>query len=99
VTVRSLTCWALALLIAACGSEGPNDTETGADAAAVEQVVVGFFDAMGDMDLETAEASVTADFEMMQDTVVFDWNALLEYARPFQDGGATISYELLDFNT
>jgi hypothetical protein len=97
--MRTLICFAFVVLVAACSPDGPNEAEMAAEEAAAEQAVVEFFDALGKLDHETAQSAVTSEFELVQDTVALDWDALVEYARPLEDAGATVSYEFSDFNT
>lgn len=96
--MRNLLTIATMLSVLGCGGSA-DDAVQEADAAAVEDVVLAFFDALENMDFQALDATVTPDFELVEDTLVMDLSGFVEYLRPFETAGATISYEFSDFNT
>lgn len=60
---------------------------------------VGPHGALEDMDFQALEATVTPDFELVEDTLVMDLSGFVEFLRPFEAAEATISYQFSDFNT
>lgn len=96
--MRNLLAIALAFLVAGCGG-GTDEAGPQVEAAAVEDAVLAFFDALENMDFQALDTTVTPDFELVEDTLVMDLSGFVEYLRPFEAAGATISYEFSDFNT
>lgn len=106
--------WLAALLLVAvpaCGTEGPDtggldaggagDVAPGtrAEERAAEETVVAFFDAITAYDYDGLRRVVTDDFELVEDTLVLDLGGFIAFIEPFEDRGATITYELSGFNT
>lgn len=91
----------LALVVAACGTNGSGDGAPAAAGgeAAVEAAVADFFDAITGYDYEALRDRVTSDFELVEDTLVLDLQGFIDFIEPYEERGATITYELSDFNT
>ena len=87
----------LALLPSACGSPPP--PEASESPAGAEQAVATFFGGIEGLDFEAIRESVTQDFEIIEDTLVFDTNGFLSLLEPFVGTGATITYQFSEFNT
>ena len=103
---------ALALVaVSACGTGGPEADGpdaggageaapgTTAEERAVEATVVAFFDAITAYDYDGLRRVVTEDFELVEDTLVLDLAGFVDFIEPYEDRGATITYELSEFNT
>lgn len=102
MTSRSLPTLLLALALAACGQDAPGDAASSAPEGAeegVEATVVAFFDAISGYDYDALRDRVTSDFELVEDTLVLDLQGFIDFIEPYEDRGATITYELSDFNT
>lgn len=102
MTARTFLAALLALTVAACGSNEPGgDAAAAQDDAeeAVEATVVAFFDAISGYDYDALRGHVTSDFELVEDTLVLDLQGFIDFIEPYETRGATISYELSDFNT
>lgn len=102
MTSRSLPTLLLALALAACGQGAPGDAASSAPEGAEEEVeatVVAFFDAISGYDYDALRDHVTSDFELVEDTLVLDLQGFIEFIEPYEDRGATITYQLSDFNT
>lgn len=88
------------LFLGACGAgESTDDASVRGDEEAAEEVVQEFFGAIEDMDFVALEETVTSDFELVEDTLVLDFEGFIEFLRPFADAGAIMEYEFSDFNT
>jgi hypothetical protein len=101
MTSRSFPTLLLALTLAACGQGAPDDTAPAPNGAAgeVEATVVAFFDAISGYDYDALRSHVTSDFELVEDTLVLDLQGFIDFIEPYEDRGATITYQLSDFNT
>lgn len=102
MTSRSLPTLLLALAVAACGQGAPGDTASSAPDGAAEEVeatVVAFFDAISGYDYDALRRHVTSDFELVEDTLVLDLQGFIDFIEPYEERGATITYQLSDFNT
>lgn len=102
MTSRSLPTLLLALALAACGQGAPGDAASSAPEGAEEEVeatVVAFFDAISGYDYDALRDHVTSDFELVEDTLVLDLQGFIDFIQPYEDRGATITYQLSDFNT
>lgn len=93
-----ITFLAVALVLALGGCETP-EPEASDSPEEAETAILNFFSAIESLDFDRIRASVTADFEIIEDTVVFDTEGFIDLIGPFRDMGATISYEFSDFNT
>ena len=90
----------LLLLTSACDADGPGEAASPAGAVeAVEQTVVAFFDAIHGYDYDALRRLVTSDFELVEDTLVLDLSEFIDFIEPYEDRGATITYEFARFNT
>lgn len=58
------------ILLGGCAVEAPADRDPAADEAAAEEVVGDFFRAMEGWDYQRLRATVTSDFELVEDTVI-----------------------------
>ncbi len=102
MTSRSLPTLLLALALAACGQGAPDDAASSAPEGAeenVEATVHAFFDAISGYDYDALRDHVTSDFELVEDTLVLDLQGFIDFIEPYEDRGATITYELSNFNT
>lgn len=101
MTSRSFPTLLLALTFAACGQGAPGDRSPPPDGSeeAVEATVVAFFDAISAYDYDALRRRVTSDFELVEDTLVLDLQGFVDFIEPYEDRGATITYDLSDFNT
>lgn len=86
-------------LLAACGADPSFDRSTPAEAAAAESMVRDFFRAMEGWDHDGLRATVTSDFELVEDTVIMSMDDFVAYIRPFEAQDARMRWELSDFNT
>lgn len=89
----------LMILLGACAVEGPPDRDSAADEAAAEEVVGDFFRAMEGWDYERLRATVTSDFEVVEDTVILSMDEFVSYIEPFEAQGGQMRWTLTDFNT
>lgn len=106
MTVRGWLGALLLVAVSACGTGGPDTggpdaaaPGTTAEEQAVEETVVAFFDAITAYDYDGLRRVVTDDFELVEDTLVLDLAGFVDFIEPFEDRGATITYELSEFNT
>jgi hypothetical protein len=90
-----------AILRALLISCSPDRTSNSKDAErqSVETALIGFFDAIRDWDYDALEASVTSDFELVEDTLILDIPGFIDLIKPYEERGASITYEFTDFNT
>lgn len=84
-------------LTAAPGADGAADTD--ADMAAAEAVVGDFFRAMESWDYDALRATVTPDFELVEDTVIMTMDGFVEFIEPFEAQGAEMRWTLSEHNT
>jgi proline iminopeptidase len=70
-----------------------------AQPARPEQALDAFFDALSRWDYDGLGRTVTTGFELVEDTLIFDLAGLIAFARGFEAAGATMTFELDDFNT
>ncbi|MGH7480992.1 MAG: YybH family protein [Longimicrobiales bacterium] len=98
------------LVLIACAADAPGDAsdtaatadtarDVAADAAAAEAVLDDFFAAMEGWDYDALRATVTADFELVEDTVVMSMDDFVAFIEPFEAQGASMTWELSDHNT
>ena len=87
------------ILLVGCAPEPSSDGNAAADAAAAEDVVADFFRAMESWDYEALRATVTSDFELVEDTVIMSMDDFVAYIEPFEAQDAAMRWELSDFNT
>ena len=80
------------LFLAACQS-APTDT------AAVEQVVIDYFEAISTNDPAAADAVCTADYTLLENGLFWNNDSLFAMAGPMFDQGATITYRFEGFQT
>lgn len=84
---------------AACAAEAPIDENPAADAAAAEAVVGDFFRAMESWDYDALRATVTDDFELVEDTVIMNMDEFVAFIQPFEAQGSEMRWTLSDYNT
>lgn len=92
--------WLLPVLVAvaACSAAQSARAPSTADATAVERAVTDeFFRAISAFDYEALRRTVTADFELVEDTVRLSTEEFIEFLRPYE--GSSFSYRFGDFNT
>lgn len=93
--------WTAAL--AGCSAEAPPDTDPvtdpAADHAAAEAVVGDFFRAMESWDHEALRATATADFELVEDTLIMTMDDFVSMIEPYAAQEAVMRWTLTDFNT
>lgn len=90
---------AACLALAACAAEAPIDDNPAADAAAAEAAVGDFFRAMETWNHDALRATVTPDFELVEDTVIMSMDDFVAFISPFADRGAEMRWTLSDHNT
>lgn len=100
---RNRTLSLLLTLVPALGCDTPAPDRQAVDPAAqrdaAEEAVTTFFDAIEATDFTALESTVTSDFELVEDTLILDTSGFIELLRPFAEAGASLTYELSDFNT
>lgn len=89
----------LLTLLAACAPPETAERDAAADAAAAEAVVGEFFGALEDWDFDAVRATVTSDFELVEDTVIMSIDDFVAFVEPFEARDARMRWELSDFNT
>ena len=101
----------LTVLVLGCTAEAPPATDSAgdpatdhaadptADHAAAEAVIGDFFRAMESWDYGALRATATADFELVEDTVIMSMDDFVAFIEPFADQGAVMRWTLSDFNT
>lgn len=90
----------LPLLSAACSPVATPAAApaSGAEAAAVEHVITEqFFGAIRKFDYMALRESVTADFELVEDTLRLSTDEFIAFLRPYE--GSSLTYRFSDFNT
>lgn len=103
--VRTALCAALVVIATGCGAAPAADTTGGvppdsvAEARAVEQVMVAFYDAMHRWDYAALEAAFTPDFDLIENAELLDTSRFFEFIRPLREQGVVMTYQLTDFNT
>jgi len=80
------------ILLAACQA-------TPADTAAVEQVVVAYFEGIRANDQVAAEAVCTDDYTLVEDGLFWNNDSLFAAVAPMFEQGATITYRFERFHT
>jgi proline iminopeptidase len=70
-----------------------------AQSARPEQALEAFYGALSRWDYDGVGRGVTTRFELVEDTQIFDLAGLVALARGFEAAGATMTFELDDFNT
>jgi ketosteroid isomerase-like protein len=86
---------ALAAAVSACAA----DHNPAADAAAAEAAVADFFRAMESWDIASLRATVTPDFELVEDTVIMSMDDFVAFIAPFEQQDAVMTWQLSDYNT
>lgn len=95
--LRSRACL-VTVLVVACTPATSSESASAVDPSAVERVVTDeFFRAISAFDYEALRSSVTADFELVEDTLRLSTDEFIDFLRPYE--GATISYSFDEFNT
>lgn len=89
----------LTLALGGCAAEPPADRDPAADEAAAEEVVADFFRAMETWDYQALRMTVTADFELVEDTVIMSMDDFVSLIEPFEAQEARMRWTLTDFNT
>ncbi|MBA2671735.1 MAG: hypothetical protein H0U67_15300 [Gemmatimonadetes bacterium] len=89
----------LSIVLGSCAAEAPGDTDPAADRAAAEDVVGAFFRAMESWDYQTLRATVTPDFELVEDTIIMSMDEFVSDIGPFEAQGGQMRWVLTDFNT
>mgnify|MGYP001819532557 CR=1 FL=1 len=93
--------WAVAL--AGCTAEAPPASDSAADPtadhAAAEAVVGDLFRAMESWDYEAIRATATADFELVEDTLIMTMDDFVSMIEPYAAQEAVMRWTLTDFNT
>ena len=87
----------LFLTFSAC--DAPPPPEPSDTPAQAQGAVLDFFAGIEAMDFDAIRSTVTDDFEIVEDTIIFDTAGFIGLLEPFVGAGATISYEFSDFNT
>lgn len=90
---------ASSISLAACAADTPMDEDPAADAAAAEAVLGDFFRSMESWDYDALLATVTSDFELVEDTVIMSMDEFIAYIRPFQEQGGEMRWTLTDHHT
>ena len=88
----------LSVSLAACGAAAPT-TDSAADAAAAEGVVDRLFATAGAWDYDALRATATADFELVEDTLVMDMDGFIAYLEGFRAQDASGQWTLTDRHT
>lgn len=88
-----------ALLLAGCAADAPVDENPAARAAAAEAVVGDFFRAMETWDHDALRATVTPDFELVEDTMIMSMDEFVAFISPFAEQGAEMRWTLTEHNT
>lgn len=89
----------LSIVLDGCAAEAPADPDPAADEAAAEEVVGDFFRAMESWDYQALRATVTPDFELVEDTVIMNMDEFVSFIEPFEAQGGQMRWTLTDFNT
>jgi len=89
----------LSVVLVGCSGEVPNDPDPAVDQAAAERVVGDFFRAMEGWDYQALRATVTPDFELVEDTVIMNMDEFASFIEPFEAQGGVMRWTLTDFNT
>ena len=71
----------------------------GNEARAAEVAVESMFVALDRRDYSAARGFTTADFELLEDTLVLDMSGLVAFVRPYHERGMVISRQFTDFRT
>lgn len=87
------------IVLGGCAPEASSDPDPAADEAAAEKVVGDFFRAMESWDHQALRATVTPDFELVEDTVIMSMDEFVSYIEPFEAQGGQMRWTLTDFNT
>jgi proline iminopeptidase len=64
-----------------------------------EQTLEAFYGALSRWDYDNLGRTVTTRFEIVEDTLIFDRAGFIAFARGFEAAGASMTFELDDFNT
>jgi ketosteroid isomerase-like protein len=87
------------VVLGSCAAGAPGDTDPAAHRGAAEAVVGDFFRAMEGWDYEALRATVTADFELVEDTIIMSMDEFVSFIEPFERQGGSMRWTLADFNT
>ena len=88
--------WLTLLILAACSIPAENEESAVRD---VETVVISFWDAVDRFDFVAIESALTPDFELLKSGRRDDRAAFLQQVRGADAAGASLSFELSEFNT
>ena len=97
--LRSCIMLTIAMALGGCAAGPAADADLAADRAAAEKVVGDFFRAMEVWDYEALRATVTHDFELVEDTILMSMDQFVSYIQPFEAQGGEMRWTLTDFNT
>jgi ketosteroid isomerase-like protein len=89
----------LAIVLGGCAAHVPADTDPADDRTAAEEVVGDFFRAMERWDYQSLRATVTPDFELVEDTIIMSMDEFVSFIEPFEAQGGQMRWTLTDFNT
>lgn len=90
---------AFALTLGACAADDSSGDDPAADIAAAETVLGDFFRAMESWDHDALRATVTPDFELVEDTVIMSMDDFVAFLEPFEAQDAEMTWQLSDHNT
>lgn len=79
--------------------EAPTKDKSKTQKEAIEETVSAFFDAIYNYNYDSVRRITTTDFELVEDTVLMNTSEFIELGKSYEKKGATIRYELVDFNT
>jgi ketosteroid isomerase-like protein len=97
--MRSVGILLMFWILVSCAAESPRYTDVAADRAEAEGVVSAFFRAMEDWDYEALRATVTPDFELVEDTIIMTMDDFVSFVEPLEAQGGQMRWTLTDFNT
>ena len=89
----------LSIVLGGCGADVSPEYDPTTDRAAAEKIVGDFFRAMEGWDYEALRATVTPDFELVEDTAIMSMDEFVSFVEPFEAGGGRMRWTLTDFNT
>ena len=89
----------LPIVLGGCAPEAPANTDSATDRAVAEEVVGDFFRAMEAWDYQALRATVTSDFELVEDTIVMSMEEFVSFIEPLEAQGGQMRWTLTDFNT
>jgi ketosteroid isomerase-like protein len=89
----------LSIVLGGCAAGAPAGTDPAADRAAAEEAVGNFFRAMEGWDYQALRATVTPDFELVEDTIIMSMDEFVAFIEPFEAQGGQMRWTLTEFNT